>query len=321
MIKKIKQLLKKTFIYKIFKWKKLNKIESRKKGKYYIENRKKESETLVIVLAGFKKFCSKIVFDRLNKFCPEEYDVCIVSAGKKCEYLSNIAKQNNWSYLSTKSKNISKALNISINAFKNAKYIFKIDEDIFVTKNFFSSIVKTFNIETSKKGLYKPGFITPLININGFSSYYVLKKLNLYDKYSSMFENIKIVAGPNELIEKSEKVAKFMWGENDIVPSIDEIDNIFNKNNYEAIPCPIRFSIGAIFFTRQTWIEMNYFDVCKGVGLGLDEWQVCDFAISNSRPIIVSQNTLVGHLGFGQQNKYMKDYYINNIEKFSINEY
>ena len=64
---------------------------------------------------------------------------------------------------------------------------------------------------------------------------------------------------------------------------------------------------------------MNYFNVSIfTIGMGIDETQICSHCISNSKSIVVSENTCVGHLSFGPQNKDMEQYFYKNQSKFSI---
>ena len=110
----------------------------RVKGKYTFIDRKKDSDRLCIILAGYKQFLWEDVFGRLAKYAPKDIDICIVSSGIYSEELAKIAEKNKWSYLSVKQNKVSLVQNIAINLFNKANYIYKIDEDIFVTKNFFA---------------------------------------------------------------------------------------------------------------------------------------------------------------------------------------
>lgn len=108
-----------------------------------------------------------------------------------------------------------------------------------------------------------------------------------------------------------------MWGEGGIVPTIDALNERFEKLGKDVIACPIRFSIGAIFFERTIWEDMNYFRVVKGTNsLGVDEADMCNFCCFNSRPLMVTENTVVGHLSFGPQNEEMKKYYEQHTDVF-----
>jgi hypothetical protein len=132
------------------------------------------------------------------------------------------------------------------------------------------------------------------------------------------------MAGANRMIQNDVNVAKFIWGEPIALqdgsvfklPSIDEMNHFFEEGEMMEFPCPIRFSIGAILFERQLWDDMRFFKVSKGTNLGGDEEQICCYCCNNSRPIMVSENIVVGHLSFGRQNEEMKKYYLEHTWKF-----
>lgn len=292
-----------------------SKLEKRLKGKYVFENRSEDKNTVCIILAGYKQFVWEVVFNRIKRYAKKDIDICIVSSGVYSEKLSEIAKNNNWSYISTERNCVTLAQNIAINLFKKAKYIFKLDEDIFVTKNFFSELENTYE-KVNKDGDYEVGIVAPLIPVNGYGNVIVLKKLNLTNEYEKRFEKPKYVASPNRMIESNSDAAKFMWGEGNFVPKIDDIDKKFSEMPFAYSASPIRFSIGAIYFPRTFWEEMGYFEVNKGSCMGRDEIQICSYCMCKSKAIVVSENTCVGHLSFGKQNKEMEKYFKHNIERF-----
>ena len=102
--------------------------------RYKFENRSKNKDTICMILAGYKEFTWDIVFKRIKEFSNDDIDICIVSSGLYSERLSKIAKINGWSYLSTKRNCVTLAQNMVLKLFPNANYIFKLDEDIFITK-------------------------------------------------------------------------------------------------------------------------------------------------------------------------------------------
>ena len=259
----------------------------------------------------------EIVFKRIKKFLPDDIEICILSSGKYSKELSDIARENNWSYLSTKRNNVCLILNVAINLFKSAKYIYKIDEDMFITENFFDTLFKTIQ-DCKIKGDYEPGIVCPTIPINGFGHLNILKRFDLVDKYTEKFERPIYAAGENRMIENNQEVAKFFWGEKNFLPKIDEMNKIMYEDEFKYITCPIKFSIGAILFERKFWEEMNMLEIDKNTGMGYDEDQMCKNALINSKPIIVSLNSVVGHLSFGKQNETMKNYYMNNKDIFDI---
>lgn len=285
-------------------------------SKYTFENRMKKQDTLCYILAGYKEFTWDILFDRIKRFAPKNIDICILSSGVYSNKLSKIAKDNNWSYLSVKKNCVTLAQNILLKEFSKAENIYKLDEDIFVTKDFFKQLKYTYD-EVSKRD-YNVGFVAPLIPINGYGHAKILEKLNLVDTYEKKFEKVKYAAGRERMIESSPEVAKFMWGEGGYVPQIDELSQKLNKMPFSYSACAIRFSIGAIYFKRDLWEAMRYFKVDKGPCMGLDETQICSYCICDSKAIIISENVCVGHLSFGTQNKPMEEYYKNNLDVFKI---
>jgi hypothetical protein len=102
------------------------------------------------------------------------------------------------------------------------------------------------------------------------------------------------------------------------------LDALFARQEFAFSVCPIRFSIGAILFERDTWKDMGYFYVDKSNGMGRDEVQLCSLAMTVSKAIIVSENTLVGHFSFhnpwGNSNttEIMKEYFLTHPERFMI---
>lgn len=290
------------------------------KPRYFLNN-SKNADSACFILAGYKQFTWEIVFKRIKQFCPTCIDVCIVSSGVYSEELKQYAEKYGWSYISMKRNCVTLALNSAINCFPSAKNIFKIDEDIFITEGFFEELPKAFN-EASKE--YFPAFSAPLIPINGYGYRRVLERLNLVKVYTEEFEYPKISAGIHMQVENNPKVAKFFWGEKNIVLQIDELNTLIKSQNQGDSQlygvCPIRFSIGAIYFQRSLLEQNGWFPVHKGNGMGTDEEYICNLATSHSKAIIVSERQVVGHLSFGKQNKPMQEYFLANKDRFEIKE-
>lgn len=316
----IKKVLKKIGIFDFLK-RIVVRSRTKKKlnGKFIFEDRKKDFSKVCIVLAGYKPFLYNAIFGRIKKFIPEDIEVCIVSSGKYDNELSIIAEENNWSYLSIKKNCVTLAQNIAINLFKNAEYIYKLDEDIFVTDNYFETLMKTYD-ECSNNGDYNVGFVAPTIPINGYGNMKVLKRFNCIEYYTKTFEKPLYAAGRERKLESDPKVAKFFWGEKSILPSIDEMNSVVQKDIFSYEACPIRFSIGAILFKRELWQDFGMFEVRNNSCMGLDEEQICNYCMINSKAIIVSNNTIVGHLSFGTQNEEMKKYFEKNKKMFEVKE-
>lgn len=306
------------FVYKYLRYGEMPKFS---KPAYFLNN-SKGFETACFILAGYKKFTWEIIFKRIKTFCPENIDICIVSSGMYSEELKNFAEQNGWSYIAMKRNCVTLALNSAIQEFKNAKNIFKLDEDIFVTEGFFESLPCALN--EAKKD-YFPMFSAPLIPINGYGYRRILEKLNLAKDYEEKFEYPKVSAGIRMKVENDIDVAKFFWGKDGYVPQIDVLNRKIKEKSIQNVGggysvCPIRFSIGAIYFERKSLENVEYFPVKKGSCMGLDEVFLCNFATSESNVIVVSEQQVVGHLSFGKQNKEMEEYFKNHKELFEIND-
>ena len=180
---------------------------------YTIINRGTNSSKLCIILAGYKEFLWPVTMDRIKQCIPKEYDVCIVSSGTYSKELDEIAESYSWSYLSVKRNNVCLSQNVAINEFKNAERIFKIDEDIFVTENMFEIVEKTY--ESVQE--YNAGIVSPILPINGFGHFEILKKYNLIEYYEKNFEKPIYAAGPSRMVESNPDVAKFFWGKDKLM--------------------------------------------------------------------------------------------------------
>lgn len=284
------------------------------------DDRSKGCEKMCVILAGYKTFLFDAVFSRIDAYLPDDIDVCIVSSGVFSEELSLLCKKNDWSYLSTKENDVGLVQNVAINLHPKAKYIYKLDEDIFITEDYFQRLFEAYN--RAKEGDYNPGVIAPLLLINGFTSRIILNKLDAQQLFKDRFENLKYDtgAGHKPIIESDVNVAKFFWGEDDIIPSIDEMNRLFYSQKHKETACPIRFSIGAILFERSLWEHMSYFDVDRKDKnmMGKDEIKICEHCMLNSKPVMVSENIVVGHFSFGMQTEGMKEFFFQHPERFTL---
>lgn len=321
-IKKAKTALQKnSVIARPYMWVKEQKetaaLKNNLHGKYSFDDAASGSDVACVVLAGYKPYLYPYVFPRLLRFLPHGIDVCIVTAGKHVEELRRLCLENGWSYISTQDNNVALAQNIAINCLPHAKRFFKLDEDIFVTDGFFERMLAAR--EHALAGDYRPGVIAPILPINGYGHMRVLERYGLVEEYTKRFEKPHIAADPLSCVEESVEAAKFLWGEGGFVPRIDEMARDFGADSVAELPCAVRFSIGAILMERAVWEEMGYFKVVHGfVGLGLDERQLCTWCTINSRPVMVSQNAVAGHFGFGSQNQGMRDYLSAHPEVFEM---
>jgi hypothetical protein len=299
---------------------KLIKIAAFLKAQFDFENRSLESDNLLIVLAGYKPLLWDSVFPRLKKYTPTGFDVVVVTSGKISKRLKSVCSEYEWSYISTEKNNVSLALNVAVSLFPGARKIWKIDEDIFVTEGTFEAMAQTYN-DIDSNSQYEVGFVTPLININAYGYARLMELTGGMDVYTKTYGEMRISDGLSHhtTIRNSAEAAKFMWGENN--PAFSDIDALSEKlrtNDFAYSICPIRYSIGFILFSRQNWICMDMFPDTKAMNLGADEEHICKYCMLSGQVIGIAENTVVGHLAFGPQNKEMEIYYINNKSKFMV---
>ena len=111
---------------------------------YSFDDRRQHAKYLCMVLAGYKEELYDIVFSRLKRFAPEDMDICLITSGKHSDRIATIASENQWSYLSTNENSVSLVQNLAIELHPDAEGIYKLDEDIFVTKHFFMTMRDTY---------------------------------------------------------------------------------------------------------------------------------------------------------------------------------
>ncbi len=287
---------------------------------YQLEDRSREKEDLLIVLAGYKEFVWESVFERLYSFAPKTMDVCIVTSGMTKDHLRDLCKKNQWSYLSTERNNVSLAINLAIWLHPKAKYIYKMDEDIFVTKKVFETLKFTYE-EVEKKERHSVGFVSPLIPVNGYGYVRLLETFDCVDLWEKQFGELKYsdCFYHHRSIWKDPKAACFMWGkDNPKMESLDWMEEFLQKKDFQYSVCPIRYSIGFILFHRDNWIKMETFPVLEYRNMGAHEESLCQLCMMQGRAMIIAENAVVGHLAYGRQNKEMEQYYYEHRERFLL---
>src|SRR5574344_2528256 len=128
------------------------------KGKHQFINRQHGYKKMCMILAGYKPLVWEDVKARILNYIPKDIDVCLLSSGKYCDYLADDAKKYNWSYLSTSDNKVTLIQNIAISLFPKAELIYKLDEDIFVTKDFFRCLEDTYR-DVERNSYYDVGFV------------------------------------------------------------------------------------------------------------------------------------------------------------------
>lgn len=298
----------------------LAKLSTRTHGIYQFCDRKKDSRDLLVVLAGYKEFVWDSVFSRLHEYILSEIDVCIVTSGLKNELLQNMCEKYHWSYLSTERNHVSLALNLAICLHPKAEYIYKMDEDIFVTEGIFEIMKYTYQrIELESN--YSVGFVAPLIPVNGYSYVRLLKRFHGDNLWKERFGPLKYTSCGyhHRTIHCDFDAAVFMWGEgNEEMDSLDKMQSILKKQKFQYSICPIRYSIGFILFHRENWIQMEVFPVPEYMNMGTDEEHICQFCMMQGRAMVIAENAVAGHLSYGLQTEKMKEYYNTHKRKFLL---
>ena len=286
--------------------------------KYYFLDNLKNNKNLLIVLAGYKKELWNNVFKRLEKYVSKNIDVCLVSSGIYSDFLNNLAQKNKWSYLSIKRNNINLAQNTAINLFPKAQNIIKMDEDIFLTQGTLQNLIYDFE-KIKKECRYDVGTISPLINLNGYSYLRILQLFNKVDQYEKLFGKATM-GGKDKPIENSTDVARFMWGYNNYLPSIDEMNKELSQlSDLSYTICPIRLTIGLFMMSRSFWKEMGMYKVRRVLNdFGKDERQINEHSILNSEAMVIDERCVVGHFSFHYQDKEMVKLYKEHPEYFKM---
>ena len=278
-------------------------------------NRSRQYDKVCIVLAGYRQFLYNLTFGRLAKYLDPEIDVCILSSGRYDEELVRIAQTNRWSYLYTTKNNICLILNVAIRLHNKAKLIFKLDEDIFITQDYFSKMLAAYH--HAQMSEWNPGIIGPLITVNRYSSLRILKRFGCVKEYNQRFHNYKY---PLNTVWSNVSAAQFFWGDNGgCLPSLDIMNANVTRLPLEERICPIRYSIGAILYERRIWEAMHYYDISKS-NAAPDENQLLTWCCLNNRPVMVSENIIVGHFCAQKQIGEMKQYLLEHPHHFQLPE-
>jgi hypothetical protein len=291
--------------------------------RWYLTNfgftdRRKGLGKVCFVLSGYKEFLWDSVFERLRRFVPDDVEVCILSSGVYSGQLESIATDNGWSYLHTALNDLTLVQNIALYLFDQAEWVYKMDEDIFLTDKCFEKMYGTY-VRILDKEPYHVGFVGPLIPINGYGYIHILRKYSKLDKYEELFERARFGGSTKHQLENKPEAATFMWGAGSGLPYIDEMNRDAEFSDEYGV-CGVRFSIGFILYKREFWQLINGYGMSGTTDLGRDERELCSNSVERSNAMIVAHNTVVGHFSFGSQTEVMKEFYHKNPEYFEIRE-
>lgn len=279
---------------------------------YHFINRSKKKENLCYVLAGYEPALWENTLGRIESFQDNNVDYCLVSSGKYDDALAQIAQRNDWSYLYTMQNQVCYIQNLVIELHPYAEYIIKMDEDMFIGRNFFPTMLSEFH-KIEKEGDYRIGFAVPVIPLNcsGYVSY--LKLTGTKESYEQRFG--RAYRSRFSAVFNVPETAEFLWNTMDTFDSM--ADQFANNTGYNICDC--YFNIGCIMFTRERWLMMGKWpEDPNGSGMGTDEAYIYSDNIEKDLSIYEFQNVLVGHLAFGHQKQQMIAYYKKYSEKFKF---
>lgn len=281
---------------------------------YHFINRSKEKENLCYVLAGYEQSLWESTLARVEAFQSDAVDYCLVSSGKYDEKLDRMAEHNDWSYLYTEKNQVCFIQNRVVELHPFARYVIKLDEDMFIGKDFFELMLDGFK-KIEEEGDYRVGYAVPVIPLNcsGYVSY-----LNLIGKrkeYEAQFG--RAYKSRFSAVFSLEETAEFLW---DTIVNFDSMAEQFTQNRGWEV-CDCYFNIGCIMFTRERWLMMGKWpENPESSGMGMDEAYIYQDNVEKDMSIYEIRNVLAGHLAFGHQKNRMMQYYLNHKDKFLIHK-
>ena len=287
-------------------------VQERIEIPYQFINRQKGCKTLCYILAGYEPTIWDGTLARIEAYQSDQVDYCLVSSGKYDEYLAKMAERNQWSYLYTEHNQVCFVQNQVVELHPSAEYIIKMDEDIFIGKDFFRQMMSEFEL-AEKEGEYRIGFAVPCIPLNctGYVSY--LKAIDKLADFEARFG--RAYRSRFSAVFSVEDTAEYLW---ETMNTFDSMADRFSEfSGYEICDC--YFNIGCIMFTRERWLMMGKWPVEKNSsGMGLDEMYIYQDNVEKDMSIYEFKGVLAGHLAFGHQKRRMLEYYQQNKEKFII---
>jgi hypothetical protein len=234
-------------------------------------------------------------------------DVCIISPGLRNDDLANLCRNEGWSYLSTATPDASLAQNVCYRLHERAEFIVKVDEDMFLLPGSIAALVEQYR-RIKAEGVTDPGFVAPIIPVNGFCYRYLLEALGLLDEFEERFGRAGIAAS-GLLIHCDPLVARWIWKR---TAPLEATASLIASRSRQTILCPVQFNTGMIVFERAFWEMIGHFPVLRrrlvfGISTeGVDEAHLCASAVNASRPGIVTTAVMAGHFAYEPQYAAMK---------------
>jgi hypothetical protein len=270
-------------------------------GEHRFTDRATGAGTLLLLVAGHKPYLWPHTLPRVARAVPADVDVCVVAPGVRSPELESLAGRHGWSVLSTTENAVALAMNLAVARHPAARWLHKLDEDVFVAEGHFERLRAGYD-RVAADGRYAPGFVAPVLNVNGYGYRLFLEELGLEQDYLERFGELRQAADGIRAHHDGE-AARWLWERS--LP-FDEVAARFAARPFAYSAVPHRFSIGAILLERAFWEEIGGFYVVPRAGMGRDEEHLCKECLERSRPALVIHDVLAGHYSFGPQDPVMR---------------
>lgn len=272
-------------------------------GGHTFVDRRQGSDRMIMVLAGYKSYLWPYTLARVERFAPAGADVCLVSPAIESEELDRMAERNGWSRLTTRRNQVALAQNLAIVHHPDARWVYKLDEDVVVGEGFFEALLDGYR-RVEAEGRFELGLCAPVLNLNGFSYRLFLDALGLADAYLERFGELR-QACMGVKAHGDGDAARWLWERS--VP-FDEVAAHFRALPFGYSTIPHRFSIGAMLMERSLWDAMKGYTVdLASPGIGDDEREIFAACADASRVAVVVHDVLAGHFSFGLQESAMRE--------------
>ena len=183
-------------------------VYSRLHDRVVFDDRRTGANVLVCMLAGYKSDLWRFVMPRFRAALPEA-DVCIISPGLRHDGLADLCRREGWSYLSTATNDVALAQNVCYRLHDGAEMIVKLDEDMFLLPDTITRLLAAYR-DIKAEGVVDPGFVAPMIPLNGFCYRYLLEMLGLLDAYEAAFGRAKL-ATSGLAVHTDPAAARWIW--------------------------------------------------------------------------------------------------------------
>ncbi len=275
-------------------------------------------ENLLMVVAGFQPYYWDDVLLRVKenqKLFDEKLDVCICvpNGGGDSTALKNKCVENGWSFFHIDTNQLAKAQNIAILLHPEARWIYKIDEDIILPRDYFGRMKREYPLaeEHTRRNI---GFLAPVLNINFCGTEVFFNTLDLVDGFEKEFG--RLIYGWNEAPFYSGEAGRWIWEHS--IP-FDRVAKTFETGNALKYHfCDLRFSVGAFLCERTFWIDLGGFTVAPEGILGVEEIQMNEKCINAAMSMVIAESIFAGHMGYGSQKDAIREFYEEHRTDFGI---